>query len=394
MALPLHERANRTRQRGSRPYDEACRCRPALAGRSAYRSTHPRPRPRTRRAVPLSLRHDQVHRAAAPARSPATSKTVTPPRSSGGALGELEGGVYPDTQRTYLSMGCNHCLTADCLRGCPTDAYTKDPLTGIVMHSADACIGCQYCVWNCPYSVPQFNPERGVVGKCDMCRGRLLDDLAPACVDACPESAIQIEIVNMDAWRTDFATADSPGLPPAGHTISTTRLTLPERSSAWLARVDTGDIPLEHAHPSLVLMTTAMQATFGTLAVLVLGRALDVVSITLLAVLTALALDISLFHLGPSCLCLARAQNVVSLLAEPRGPLLLALLRSHRSLRTRSLGRRPRHAPPLRRPSPRTSATRARSSRPLPFRAHATRPPTPPSSSAFAAPSPVPTSIS
>ena len=213
-------------------------------------------------------------------------------------VGELEGGVYPDTQRTYLSMGCNHCLTADCLRGCPTDAYTKDPLTGIVMHSADACIGCQYCVWNCPYSVPQFNPERGVVGKCDMCRGRLLDDLAPACVDACPESAIQIEIVNMDAWRTDFATADSPGLPPAGHTISTTRLTLPERSSAWLARVDTGDIPLEHAHPSLVLMTTAMQATFGTLAVLVLGRALDVVSITLLAVLTALALNISLFHLG------------------------------------------------------------------------------------------------
>src|SRR3984957_21124666 len=24
-------------------------------------------------------------------------------------VGELEGGVYPHTQRTYLSMGCNHC---------------------------------------------------------------------------------------------------------------------------------------------------------------------------------------------------------------------------------------------------------------------------------------------
>ena len=42
-------------------------------------------------------------------------------------VGELEGGVYPDTQRTYLSMGCNHCLSADCLKGCPVDAYTKDP---------------------------------------------------------------------------------------------------------------------------------------------------------------------------------------------------------------------------------------------------------------------------
>ncbi len=213
-------------------------------------------------------------------------------------VGELEGGTWPDTQRTYLSMGCNHCLSADCLKGCPVNAYTKDPLTGIVLHSAEACIGCQYCVWNCPYSVPQFNPERGVVGKCDMCHGRLLEDLEPACVNACPENAIQIEIVNKHEWRADFRLAESPGMPPAGHTISTTRLTLPERSAAWLERVDTGDIPLEHAHPSLVLMTTAMQATFGTLTALVLGRALDTVSITLLTVLTACALNISVFHLG------------------------------------------------------------------------------------------------
>ncbi len=213
-------------------------------------------------------------------------------------VGELEGGTWPDTQRTYLSMGCNHCLSADCLKGCPVNAYTKDPLTGIVLHSAEACIGCQYCVWNCPYSVPQFNPERGVVGKCDMCRGRLLEGLEPACVNACPENAIQIEIVNKIEWREDFRNAESPGMPPAGQTISTTRLTLPERSSAWLERVDTGEIPLEHAHPSLVLMTTTMQATFGTLTALALGRALDTVSITLLTVLTACALNISVFHLG------------------------------------------------------------------------------------------------
>ena len=213
-------------------------------------------------------------------------------------VGELEGGVYPDTQRSYLSMGCNHCLDADCLKGCPVDAYTKDPVTGIVLHSADACIGCQYCVWNCPYSVPQFNPERGVVGKCDMCRGRLEEGLEPACVNACPENAIQIEIVNKIEWRADYAFAESPGMPPAGHTVSTTRITLPEDARSWLERVDTGAIALEHAHPSLVVMTTAMQATFGTLAVLVLGRALDTVSVTLLAGLTALALNVSVFHLG------------------------------------------------------------------------------------------------
>ena len=41
-------------------------------------------------------------------------------------VGEIEGGTWPNTSRHYLSMGCNHCLSADCLRGCPVDAFKKD----------------------------------------------------------------------------------------------------------------------------------------------------------------------------------------------------------------------------------------------------------------------------
>lgn len=218
-------------------------------------------------------------------------------------VGELEGGTYPDTMRHYLSMGCNHCLDADCVKGCPVDAYTKDPVTGIVLHSADACIGCQYCVWNCPYSVPQFNPERGIVGKCDMCQGRLTEGLEPACVNACPEHAIEIEIVDKLAWRIDFATADSPGMPAAKHTISTTRITLPPQlttasATATLDRVDHGQVRPEHPHWSLVFMTTMVQAVVGALGVMLIARATDTLSLTLLALLTAVALNISVFHLG------------------------------------------------------------------------------------------------
>jgi formate dehydrogenase iron-sulfur subunit len=213
--------------------------------------------------------------------------------------GELEGGTYPDTIRHYLSMGCNHCLDADCVKGCPVEAYKKDSITGIVMHSADACIGCQYCVWNCPYSVPKFNPERGVVGKCDMCQGRLAEGLEPACVNACPEHAIEIEIVDKLEWRVDFAMANSPGMPAARHTISTTRITLPpEVASVELERVDNGHIQKEHAHFSLVVMTTTVQAVVGALGVMLLAHATDTASVTLLAVLTAAALAVSVFHLG------------------------------------------------------------------------------------------------
>ena len=213
-------------------------------------------------------------------------------------IGEIEGGTYPDTSRHYLSMGCNHCLDADCLKGCPVDAFTKDPLTGIVLHSADACIGCQYCVWNCPYSVPQFNEERGVVGKCDMCHGRLSDGLEPACVNACPEAAIGIEIVDMLAWRSDYALAESPGMPAAGYTISTTRITLPPDTTAKLERVDTGRIRPEHAHLSLVFMTTLMQAVAGSLVFALLCHAAQSMFLAVLLAITSVALNISVFHLG------------------------------------------------------------------------------------------------
>ena len=89
-------------------------------------------------------------------------------------VGEIEGGWYPQAHRSYLSMGCNHCVEPTCMSGCPVDAFTKDAATGIVLHSADTCIGCQYCTWNCSYGVPQYNPERGVVGKCDLCHSRLV----------------------------------------------------------------------------------------------------------------------------------------------------------------------------------------------------------------------------
>jgi len=213
-------------------------------------------------------------------------------------VGEIEGGTWPLTSRFYLSMGCNHCLSADCLKGCPVDAFKKDPVTGIVLHSAEACIGCQYCVWNCPYSVPQFNPERGVVGKCDMCHGRLTTGLEPACVNACPENAIEIEIVDQLGWRCDHAAADAPGMPNAGQTLSTTRITLPAAGSAPLEKVDIETLRPEHPHWSLVWMTSLIQLSVGALVTAVVTRRTNPVLLSLILVLTAFTLNISVLHLG------------------------------------------------------------------------------------------------
>ena len=70
-------------------------------------------------------------------------------------------------------------------------------------------------------------PDRRIVTKCDMCLPRLEEGLKPACVGACPTRALDVEAVDVTAWAADHAEADGPHLPPAGLTLSTTRIVAP-----------------------------------------------------------------------------------------------------------------------------------------------------------------------
>ena len=213
-------------------------------------------------------------------------------------VGEIEGGSYPFTQRLYLSIGCNHCLEPSCLAGCPVSAYTKNPLDGLVIHNAEACIGCGYCTWNCPYGAPQYNRDRGVVGKCDMCAGRLAQGRAPACVNACPEGAIEIELVNIAAWRSNFEAADAPGLPQASHTISTTRVTLPEKIAPQLERADYHRVRPEDPHLPLVVMLVLTQLSAGSFFFLSLLKTARPVAVIAALIVAFVSLAASTLHLG------------------------------------------------------------------------------------------------
>jgi len=218
---------------------------------------------------------------------------------------DIEGGWFPHSSHSFLSMGCNHCLEPTCLSGCPVDAYTKDPATGIVRHNADTCIGCQYCTWNCSYGVPQYNAERGVVGKCDMCHGRLALGQTPACVAACPEGAIAIEIVDVAAWRKTLAQTPAPpaGLPAGDVSLSTTRVTLPASLPPNAAPVDAHHVAPDQPHWPLVVMTVLTQLAVGALTTIwlshVTGSSGNLGAAALASLLVAgLALLASTLHLG------------------------------------------------------------------------------------------------
>jgi len=163
----------------------------------------------------------------------------------------------------HVTTACHHCLEPACLAGCPTLAYDKDPVTGIVRHLDDQCIGCQYCTLMCPYDVPKYNAAKGIVRKCDMCRQRLVDGEEPACVQACPNSAIRIELVLSDEVR-QRATSEAlvPLAPDSRLTLPTTRFTTRRPPLFDASAVNDFDRP-GHSHLPLVFMLVLTQMSIG-----------------------------------------------------------------------------------------------------------------------------------
>jgi Fe-S-cluster-containing dehydrogenase component len=133
---------------------------------------------------------------------------------------EREIGTYPNANRQFLPVMCNHCEDASCIDVCPTKAtYARDK-DGIVLVDWDKCIGCGACILACPYEQrfqildnrttfpdgetafdkPDTNrAPNGVTAKCDMCYHRIDEGKEPACAEACPTDARIFGVVSEDS---------------------------------------------------------------------------------------------------------------------------------------------------------------------------------------------------
>ncbi len=145
--------------------------------------------------------------------SACAEKNETPSHLAFRSVGYVEGGSYPDFQRMNISMACNHCDDPVCLKGCPTNAYTKHTEYGAVLQDPDTCFGCGYCTWVCPYNAPQLDPVKGQVSKCNMCVDRLEVGLKPACVSACVGNALDFGVVESVPENRSQAKTSIPGFP-------------------------------------------------------------------------------------------------------------------------------------------------------------------------------------
>jgi len=219
-------------------------------------------------------------------------------RDVGLLLGEGEGAGFQQT----VTTACHHCEDPGCLAGCPVKAYEKDPVTGIVRHLDDQCIGCQYCLLKCPYDVPKYSVELGIVRKCDMCTGRLAANEAPACVQGCPNGAIAIEIVGVrgPGVTPELIPGTGASLPDAATTRPTTRY-VTSRTSRPLRPANVGRLAPASAHDPLAVMLVGMQLSVGALLFDCLAAAAGAgssLALALAAGAAGLGLGAATLHLG------------------------------------------------------------------------------------------------
>jgi Fe-S-cluster-containing dehydrogenase component/formate-dependent nitrite reductase membrane component NrfD len=101
----------------------------------------------------------------------------------------IEKGEFPDTNRNFSVMRCNHCDDSPCTDVCPVTALWERE-DGIVDFDTERCIGCKACMQGCPYDALYIDPETSTAAKSNYCSHRVDSGREPACVTVCPEDAI------------------------------------------------------------------------------------------------------------------------------------------------------------------------------------------------------------
>ncbi|MCX2980743.1 aspartate carbamoyltransferase [Halieaceae bacterium IMCC14734] len=231
--------------------------------------------------------------------SACAEKNDTPAHLSFRSVGYVEGGTYPNYTRMNISMACNHCDDPVCLKGCPTNAYTKHEAYGAVIQDPDICFGCGYCTWVCPYNAPQLDPEAGQVEKCNMCVDRLEVGLKPACVSACLGNALDFGVVENTPDNREQINTSIPGFPDPAISHPNIRFQQTKSMPREMSRTDSAPIKyrrddatgnykptldsksgsarqwnlarLSSRENPLVLFTLASQAAIGTFVISWLG---------------------------------------------------------------------------------------------------------------------------
>ena len=93
--------------------------------------------------------------------------------------------IYPHTN---VANSCRMCDDAPCVASCPhKGAMVQCEETGVIKINDALCDGCDKCMKACEYG--SILLEDGKARMCDLCQDR---EGGPACIEWCPENALEL----------------------------------------------------------------------------------------------------------------------------------------------------------------------------------------------------------
>jgi formate dehydrogenase iron-sulfur subunit len=111
----------------------------------------------------------------------------------------------------FFSQRCLHCKEAACEIVCPVGAIYHGELGNVILDQ-EKCIGCKYCVENCPFNIPRYSAILNKSSKCHLCFDRIANGLTPACTHTCPADALRFgerdELIQLGKERVAKLKAD------------------------------------------------------------------------------------------------------------------------------------------------------------------------------------------
>ncbi|NVO09528.1 MAG: 4Fe-4S binding protein [Bacteroidales bacterium] len=204
-----------------------------------------------------------------------------------------------------LSLACNHCIEAPCLKACPAKAYIKEEHTGAIIHQPEKCIGCRYCTWACPFDAPKYNKSIGIVEKCNLCNHLITNNLKPACAKQCPTGALSFSLLDQ------IQHSDTIGIPTTTHQprIKTLRVNVIEAipqldiSIAGFERIEYENLMITpitkiHAKHEWPLVFFTLIFAFLSGWIYAFESATSIMLKSLFVATSILAILLSTFHLG------------------------------------------------------------------------------------------------
>ena len=85
-----------------------------------------------------------------------------------------------------FALTCRGCNDAKCVKACPERALSQSEANGLLIVDETKCKGCDWCVQACDHGGITIHADTGKAIACNLCEGK------PACVDACPEEALEV----------------------------------------------------------------------------------------------------------------------------------------------------------------------------------------------------------